>query len=113
MTRKVPFPRWLIVVQRDKRDLYSNLRQSFEADGRVEVILDRRQADRRAEGGPVGAERRRQQRRKALTAREVDIWQNLGFRLYYQDEDMKVYEAEPEPSGKTVPDPDPQPGGKG
>jgi len=108
MTREVPFPRWLIVVRRDKRDLYSNLRQSFEPDARVEVILDRRRADRRAERGLVEADRRRQQRRKPLTTRELDIWENLGFRLFYKDEDIRVYETEGEPGGKTAPDPHPQ-----
>jgi hypothetical protein len=37
-------PRWFIIVRRDKPHLYEHLRDSYEGDGRVEVIFDRRLA---------------------------------------------------------------------
>jgi len=81
-------PRWLIVVKGEKLNLYENLRQSFEPDTRVDVILDRRRADRRMETVPVGTEprpqRRREQRRKPPPAEEVAFWENSGFCLIYE-----------------------------
>jgi hypothetical protein len=35
--------RWLIVVAADERDLYEHLREIFEGDRLVEVVLDCRQ----------------------------------------------------------------------
>jgi len=99
--------RWLIVVRRDKHDLYANLLQSFEPDGRVDVILDRRQADPWMESVPLEANwraqqrrkadrrasvedgRRRRQRRKALTAKERGLWQNEGFILAHRGNDFE------------------------
>jgi CheY-like chemotaxis protein len=94
-------------VQRDRPHLYRDLRQSFAADGRVQVILDRRQHDRRRDVAGVGPERRRAQRRTGLTARDTELWEHLGFRLFYRDEDMRVYEASadvgPPEAGSTSP----------
>ncbi len=84
-----PLPRWLIVVRRDKQDLYRNLLESFKSDPQVTVIQDRRQA----ETGRVEVERRRTR----LSARERDLWQTLGFRLIHTTEDFTVYEADAEP----------------
>jgi hypothetical protein len=97
VTEKTQLPRWLIIVQQERRELYADLRRNFQPDERVEVILDRRGAERRAEGLPVEADRRRQHRRRPLTAPERDLWDTAGFRLYYRDEDIDVYER---PSGK-------------
>jgi CheY-like chemotaxis protein len=100
-------PRWLIIVQRDRPHLYRDLHQSFAADGRVQVILDRRQDDRRREVAGVGPDRRRRQRRTGLTARDAELWEHLGLRLFYRDEDMRVYEASadagPSDAGSTSP----------
>ncbi len=77
-------PRWLVVVRRDKRDLYHKLQASFSGDRHVDVILDRR----RAEWARQGVERRERQ----ATSRDRDLWESLGFRLIYRDADVRVYE---------------------
>jgi|RhiMetdeSRZDD1v2_1073273.scaffolds.fasta_scaffold156355_2 hypothetical protein len=92
MTGKGVSARWLIIVQSDRRDLYSDLRRNFKPDKRVDVILDRRRGERRLEDGPVASDRRRQPRRRPLTADQFDLWETVGFRLYYRDEEMRVYE---------------------
>lgn len=95
MTEKVASPRWFIIVHRERRELYSDLRRNFKPDKRVQVILDRRWAERRAESESVDSDRRRHPRRKLLTARETDLWETAGFRLYYGDEEIRVYEKAP------------------
>jgi len=85
--------RWVIVIQRDRLDLYRELRESLHGDGRVRVILDRREADQRVARAPAAAERRRRERRQALTPQARALWETLGFRLFYQDHEMAVYET--------------------
>jgi hypothetical protein len=85
-------PRWLIVVRRDKGELYEDLRRNFKGDGRVRVILDRRERTRRTSTGPMETERRRSDRRKPVPVRETTLWEDAGFRLFHRDEDMQVYE---------------------
>lgn len=72
------FPRWLLVVRRDQDVLYHSLRQVFGGHGRVDVVLDRRDAGFRP--GPVPA---RSERRRRLTARERALWDHVGFRVVY------------------------------
>jgi hypothetical protein len=50
-------------VSRQHPDLYVYLRDRFAAEADVEVILDRRLAERRREQAAVSRERRRQDRR--------------------------------------------------
>jgi hypothetical protein len=88
-------PRWLIIVRRDKPMLYQHLHDSYEGDGRVEVILDRRRAaptemppgaewrrgerrvrDRRA--NPAG-DRRQVVRRQPLASPQQGFWGTEGF----------------------------------
>ena len=76
MTRR---PRWLIVVRRDKPRLYESLRQNFEPDTGVDVILDRRYADLPSEIA---------ERRAPLPGQEDDPWESLGFRLICWTEDV-------------------------
>jgi hypothetical protein len=72
---------WLIVVRRGKPDVYENLRQSFEHDAGVRVVVDRRRTDRRT-GRDLGeVERRRQERRQSLPAAEATFGQRAGFFL--------------------------------
>jgi hypothetical protein len=92
VTDRAQLPRWLIIVQQGRRELYADLRRNFQSDERVEVILDRRRAERRAEDMPVDADQRRLPRRRPLTVPERDLWDTAGFRLYYRDEDIDVYE---------------------
>lgn len=86
MTADPAPPRWLIIVRRGRHDLYLNLRQSFESDTLVDVILDRRRGDRRVNTVPVGTERRRQQRRTPLTAKDLAFKEHAGFFLIYRSE---------------------------
>jgi hypothetical protein len=78
----MPAPaRYLIVVQRGETDLYEHLRRRFHEIEFVEVLLDRRQAERRRRRGSVAGERRQADRRQPLTAREREHWVALGYRL--------------------------------
>lgn len=99
MNVKAPLPRWLIVVRRERRDLYESLRQGFASDPLVDVILDRRQADRRATGASAETDRRRRQRRRPLTSGEQAVWDTAGLRLIHKDHDLTVFQAE-EPRGQ-------------
>ena len=94
-------PRWLLVVRRDRRDLYQNLLDAFHDVPRVVVILDRRDGERRrAETVPPqnAPERRWRNRRAAPSGAEADLWQTAGFRLIHAADDLEVYEAEDHPS---------------
>lgn len=72
---------WLIVVRREKPDVYENLRQSFEYDAGVRVVVDRRRTDRRTARGAGEVERRRQERRQSLPATEASFGRRAGFFL--------------------------------
>ena len=85
-------PRWVIVVRRDKSEFYEDLRRNFKGDGRVRVILDRREQNRRTSTKPMETDRRRSDRRKPVPVRETALWDDAGFRLFHRDEDMQVYE---------------------
>jgi hypothetical protein len=79
--------RWLIVVRHDRTDLCRRLDESFEADRRVSVVLDRRQSERRApraRKAPGAPERRRSgDRRMSQTDEARAIWGTLGFRVQH------------------------------
>ncbi len=70
--------RWIIVVKRDQQDLYQGLREIFAGDSRVEIILDRRY---REPEPPPEEVRSPRQRRRPLTAREAELWDELGLLL--------------------------------
>jgi hypothetical protein len=79
-----PPPRWLIVVERDRPDVYERLARAF--DEGVEVVLDRRRGDRRQDdaspqSGPIREERRRGPRRQPLPAAESAFAEHAGFFL--------------------------------
>jgi hypothetical protein len=73
-------------VQRDRPDVYEDLRRSFELDPRVEVILDGRRGDRRTQPLPAPRERRRQDRRQPLPPVESAFAQHAGFFLLVRDD---------------------------
>ena len=89
------FPHWYIIVRRDKPELYQHLRENFEPDARVEVILDRRRAAptempaeaeaRRAERrrgeqrASAEADRRQAERRQPLARPQHEFWVTEGF----------------------------------
>ena len=55
--------RELFIVARDRSDLYRYLSQTFADADNVEVIFDRRSAERRGVTTPAHPERRRRERR--------------------------------------------------
>ncbi len=65
---------YLMVVQRGHFDRYRFLRATFR-DKAVQVVWDRRQAERRGQQGPSVQERRRSDRRST----PPPSWNNLGF----------------------------------
>jgi hypothetical protein len=89
------FPRWFIVVRRDKRVLHQHLSEQYEGDARVEVIFDRRSTTvsrmpieanlRRAERrmldrrAAAQADRRQTQRRRPLALSQHAFWVTEGF----------------------------------
>jgi hypothetical protein len=74
--------RWLIVVRRDKADLFNDLSKAFAAVPQMAVILDRRVQERRAERSPMSGGQRQAPRRVPLTAAELELWETIGFRLF-------------------------------
>ncbi len=58
----------LLIVSRPWPDLYETVKELCEEQG-IEVILDRRRAERRQRGAPHAAERRQGDRRKAWATR--------------------------------------------
>jgi hypothetical protein len=73
--------RWLIVVQRDQPDLFRHLAARFDDVAFIEVILDRRQSERRGTAAPVAADRRRAERRQTPPPDEREHWAVFGYRL--------------------------------
>lgn len=65
-TLRTPKRRLVFVVSRDRMDLYDKLRQALIQEPDVDLILDRRAADRRRGDSAVDAERRGLQRRERL-----------------------------------------------
>jgi hypothetical protein len=61
--------RWLLIVDRKRRDLYEFLRRELE--GRATVVLDRRTSSR---GYPSNQERRR-----GLEVLEAAVWHDEGY----------------------------------
>jgi hypothetical protein len=89
-----PRPQWLFIVRRDQEALYSHLRQAFAGSPAVQVILDRRQADRRQRALPVGEDRRRGDRRwPMMSPAEHDLWHQVGLRLVFKTTEIEVYES--------------------
>ena len=55
--------RYLVVAARNRQDLHDYLRRQFSGDDKVEILLDRRRAERRRRLDPHEPERRRGNRR--------------------------------------------------
>ena len=56
--------RYLLIVTRNQPDLWRYLKDNFAGDAKVEVILDRRLAERRQRVQPHDPERRQADRRR-------------------------------------------------
>lgn len=72
---------WRVVVRHDMRELYLDLRKRFETDPRVAIVLDRRHTARRMGTTSPETERRRRERRGALTGRTLDLTAAIGIRV--------------------------------
>lgn len=73
-------PQWLVVVRRDEPELYPAARRRFD-EPLCLVVLDQRRSDRRLGRMPVGTDRRRGERRQALTPQDAEQWLRSGYRL--------------------------------
>jgi hypothetical protein len=78
--------RWLVVVHPQRLDLYQHLQRRLEDLAFVEVILDRRRAQRRRGPAGVGRERRRGDRRQPPAAKEREQWALFRYCLVPIDE---------------------------
>lgn len=76
--------RWVVVVRREHAALSSSLRGSFDRRF-VEVILDRRQGERRRSVAVTGTERRHTDRRRPPRSR---------FRLAHEADGFQVFECD-------------------
>jgi hypothetical protein len=86
--------RWLVVVQRERGDLYWSLRRRFA--GRAHVLLDRRKGEQRKTALPIVRERRRGlDPRQPITLVEQHLWENFGYRLVYKADGFEVDGQEP------------------
>jgi hypothetical protein len=72
----------IFVVRRDRPDLYEHLRARFGTTS--QVILDRRNGDRRCAVTPVTADRRRADRRQSPTHAERAVWEDAGYCVVFQ-----------------------------
>jgi hypothetical protein len=84
-------PRWLIVLERSRWDLYWDLRRRFA--GRAHVCFDRRKGDQR--GAMLAVERDRRdgrERREPLTLPEQRMWQDFGYRLVFKLDGVDIHE---------------------
>jgi hypothetical protein len=65
-------PGFFVVVARHRPDLLDVCRQHFAADARMELLIDRREGERRIQALPAECERRRRDRR-APTSPDTDL----------------------------------------
>lgn len=63
--------RCLVIVARDRPDLWNDLRRDFTGGQGVRVILDRRKGERRQRAARHRPERRRGERRQARVDRDL------------------------------------------
>ena len=63
---RTPRRRLVFIVSRDRLDLYEKLREALIREPDVDLILERREADRRLADSPIDQERRGRQRRQRL-----------------------------------------------
>jgi CRP-like cAMP-binding protein len=73
VTSRIFMVRNLLIVSRDRPELYEQLKRDFAEDQEVEVILDRRLEERRKLGGAQNPERRRSDRRSEMDGWEVRL----------------------------------------
>ena len=67
-TLRTPKRRLVFIISRERLDLYEQLRRALIREPDVDLILDRREADRRLGNSVIDQERRGRQRRERLAA---------------------------------------------
>jgi len=72
----------LFIVSRDQHDLHDYLTKEFRRDQQIQIILDRRRADRRRHFEPRTAEQRQAARRRAMGMDEQ--MRSVGFAVVRQ-----------------------------
>ena len=70
-----PAVRGLLIVARDRVDLYETLQHAYGDSETLTVLLDRRQGERRRSLQPVAGDRRRGERRSLLSLADDLRWQ--------------------------------------
>ena len=71
-TLRTPRRRLVFIVSRERMDLYEKLRQALIREPDVDLVLDRRESDRRLAQSPIERDRRGRQRREWLAA-DVEV----------------------------------------
>lgn len=66
--------RYLVIVSRERPDLYEELSRRFADDPTARVFYDRRAGDRRQRDAPAPTERRRTDRRQATMQVTAGLW---------------------------------------
>lgn len=75
--------RHLLIVARNRTKLYEHFRRVLARNSAIQVVLDRRSADRRTKAAPVAAERRRTDRRTRASIDEQ--LREIGWSLVLLD----------------------------
>ena len=85
-TSPTPPPvRGLLIVARDRVDLYEALQHAYSDSETITVLLDRRQGERRQSIQPVAGDRRRGERRSLLSlADDLRCQQYVLARPHYR-----------------------------
>jgi hypothetical protein len=82
-------PRWIIVVETARPEIFAGLRRTFQRSPWVEVLLDRRRGERRRANEAPEAERRLGDRRR----RDDDRTRVPDYRLAHHGDGHDVFEA--------------------
>jgi hypothetical protein len=66
--------RYLVIVSRERPDLFDEMQRRFASDPTVQVLLDRRDGDRRQREHARPAERRARDRRETTMHVTASLW---------------------------------------
>jgi hypothetical protein len=82
--------RALIVVARDRPEIWDHFRLLFARDADVEVAYDQRQGERRSRVQPFTPERRQQERRRLAPESDLAARQYLIVRRRWRDDALRL-----------------------
>ena len=85
-------PHWVVIVRRERTDVYERLRRTFGGTTLVEVLLERRAGERRKGSARDRSERRQTERRRPAALRGAPL--TSSHRLVQHTEAYQVLEAE-------------------